>query len=317
MIHPPITTSSLHLRSFEPDQLLEVVHGARFEHYILGRTRCSARLARWSCGSFTVDVGNYNFPVRAVGEFSRFKLCVGYMRQLTQPSWVNGFTCDRGTMEFYPESSELNYRAAPNAEWIAVEFEREALQIAAREHLGHELDLPWKHAASFPVPRAVRAALDRMIRELWRHPVSGALMITPILGAIATILNEAGNRSAGSIARGLLKRQEMLVRVDGYLQANLADPFNLAALAAAAGATPRTLQREFINAYGMTPQGWARCLALHRVRRRLRGSDGKRLTVEAIARECGFRHMGRFAGYYFHLFGEYPSRTMRSTPEGP
>jgi AraC-like DNA-binding protein len=308
------TTDSLHLHAFDPEQLLEVVRGARFEHYILGRANLDVRLQRWSSGTFNVDIGRYNFAVRVVGPFPKRRLCVGYMRSLTEPTWVNGFQADQHTLEFYPEGAELNYRASRNGEWVAVEFDEHALQAAARERLKHELDLPWKHPVSFYPPPAGRLVLDGLIRRLWQHPVSGALMIEPILETIAEFLNDLRFRSPIDAQESWFRHQSILKRADQFLRANLQSPFDLRSLASAVGTTERTLQREFIHAYGMTPQGWARCLALHRVRRRLLGSDGKRLTVEAIARECGFRHMGRFASYYLQLFGEYPSRTLRCPP---
>jgi transcriptional regulator GlxA family with amidase domain len=80
------------------------------------------------------------------------------------------------------------------------------------------------------------------------------------------------------------------------------------------GATERSVQKHFQEAYGMTPGRWARCLALHHARKRLLETDPARFTVEGIAQELGFRHMGRFAGYYQDLFGEYPSATLSRPP---
>jgi hypothetical protein len=87
----PIIRQSLHLDGFDPDQLAEIVRGGRFEHYILARSKCSVRHQRWACGNFSVDVGYYSFPVRACGAFAADQVCVGYMRALTEPTWVNGF----------------------------------------------------------------------------------------------------------------------------------------------------------------------------------------------------------------------------------
>jgi transcriptional regulator GlxA family with amidase domain len=60
----------------------------------------------------------------------------------------------------------------------------------------------------------------------------------------------------------------------------------------------------------VTPHEWARCLALHYVRERLKTADARLLTIEGIARDFGFHHMGRFAEYYRGLFGELPSATL-------
>jgi hypothetical protein len=61
---------------------------------------------------------------------------------------------------------------------------------------------------------------------------------------------------------------------------------------------------------GITPQKWARCLALHRARQHLQSPEARALTVQGIANGCGFRHMGRFSTYYRELFGEAPSFTL-------
>jgi AraC-like DNA-binding protein len=311
MIQPPITTKFLQLDSFEPDQLLEAVQGARLEHYILSGCRCSARLAHWKCGGLSVDQGSYDFPVRILGAMPRQAICVAYLRKVTQSSWVNGLTVDDSTIEYYPPYTELNYRAGPGTEWVVIECEEEALQDVARRELGRDLDLP-KHVVSFSDSETCRVELDRMVQLLWSDPLSGTLMIEPLLGGVARVLDARRRASHSVLSSAARKRTVMLEQADAYLRANIENPFDLGGLVSALGVNARTLQREFVGKYGVTPQEWARCLALYKARKRLRTSDGKRLTVEAIAHECGFRHMGRFASYYLELFGERPSETLRA-----
>lgn len=310
MTKPPFKKHSVRLHGFSPEELLEAVRGARLEHYILSRAKCDVWLDHWSMGNFSVDIGRYSFPVRVIGTFSPKWLCIGYMRHLTSSTWVNGLIADDHTIEFYPEGAELNYRAAPRGQWVAIEFDEEALQSAARSRLGREVNLPWKHVTSFRVPDCVRSSLDRMINRLWRHPISGALMVEPILGAIAELLDGVQSKTQAVRQRKALGAQAVLRHADEYLRASLTDHFDLHALAQVVGTTPRTLQRTFANAYGMTPQQWARCFALHQARKRLRAADWHLFTVEGIASECGFHHMGRFAEYYCDLFGELPSATL-------
>lgn len=309
-------TQSVHLQGFSPEQLQEVVRGARFEHYILSRAKCDARLIRWSHGDFCVDTGHYSFPVRIVGAFPRKRLCVGYMRRLTAPTWVNGFVADETTLEFYPEGTELNYRAASDGAWVAIEFDENSLQAAARERLGHEIELPWKHVISFRVPQADHIALERMVSRLWTHPISGVLMIAPILGVIAEMLHAQQRRSLDATIGKSRHHQAILKRSDDFLRGQLASSFQLESLATATGTTARTLQRTFRDAYGVSPHEWARCLALHRVRDRLMRTDASRFCIEGIAREHGFRHMGRFSAYYEELFGELPSVTLGGVRAG-
>lgn len=309
MIQPPITTKFLQFDSFEPDQLLEAVQGARLEHFILRGGRCSARLAHWKCGGFSVDQGSYDFPVRILGAMPRQAICVGYLRKVTVPSWVNGLTVDDATIEYYPPNTEFNYRAGPGTEWVVVECEEEALQNVAQYELGRDLALP-NHVLSFADSGTSRAELDRLVQRLWSHPLSGAAMIGPILAEVARLLDPCRRTSPSTLNSAASKRTKMLEQADAYLRANIENPFDLGRMVSVLGVKARTLQREFSGKYGVTPQEWARCLALYKARKRLRTGDGKRLTVEAIARECGFRHMGRFSSYYLELFGEHPSDTL-------
>jgi AraC family transcriptional regulator, ethanolamine operon transcriptional activator len=312
-MNPNVIRQSLHLQGFDPERLAEIIRGARFEHYILTRSRCEVRHQRWACGSFSIDIAHYSFPVRVVGSFPQKRLCIGYMRTLTGPTWVNGFEFGTDALQFYPPGCELNYRAASNGQWVAIEFEEAALQRVARERLGIELQRPRNGAANFDVPRTQLRELDRVIQRSLRKPETAVSMIEPILGTIAELVAHAQTGTLASLARRWQHRAELLSRADHYLQLSAGVPFDLKALAAAVGATERSLQMHFHDAYGITPGHWARTLALHRVRDRLRKTDARKFTVEGMAQECGFRHMGRFSAYYKELFGEFPSMTLART----
>jgi len=88
------------------------------------------------------------------------------MRNLHTPTWVNGFGVECDTIQIYPASSELNYRAAAGGHWTAITIEEEAFQRAALRRLGRPLPLPVGGTASYPVPRAQHQALDRAVSRL-------------------------------------------------------------------------------------------------------------------------------------------------------
>src|SRR5690349_19555930 len=78
-------------------------------------------------------------------------------------------------------------------------------------------------------------------------------------------------------------------------------------LAAIAGASPRTLQRQFQTFLGKTPQAVLRAIRFERARRDLlRASHTE--TVSDIALRCGFSHLGRFSIEYHRRYGEKPSQ---------
>ncbi|MFV0415512.1 MAG: helix-turn-helix domain-containing protein [Chthoniobacterales bacterium] len=173
--------------------------------------------------------------------------------------------------------------------------------------------MPWKHITSFLLSDEERFELDRMVRMLWAHPATGILMIQPILITIVQMLRSFQRDNSSRTRADWQRRQTILKRADTFLQSNFSEPFNLSNLTLASGTTTRTLQREFLLAFGMSPGQWTRCFALHRVRNLLLRPENKKFTVEAIASQCGFRHMGRFSGYYQELFGELPASTLRKS----
>lgn len=304
------TRRSARLHGFDPEQLLDVVSDSRLEHFLLEPAPCDAELLHWECGGVSVDVGHYSFPVRAIGAFGKDRFCVGYMRNFSTPTWVNGFDVERHTIQFYPAASELNYRADANGQWIALTIEEETFQGAAMKRLGRHVDLPRRSTLSYRLPQGHHQALDLAVSRLVRESAVSSLHLESFLGNVADVLVHLEEGDIESLTRRWRERRNLLDRADAYLGASISRPFDLSTMARAIGTSRRSLQRHFADAYGMTPLQWARCVALHRVRQHLRASNPGEAVIEGVARDCGFRHMGRFAGYYRELFGEFPSETL-------
>lgn len=74
--------------------------------------------------------------------------------------------------------------------------------------------------------------------------------------------------------------------------------------------TPRTLQNHFQSVVGESPVEFLRAVRLNACRRKLRASAFDS-TVQDVAAQWGFFHMGRFSHEYKSMFGELPSQTLR------
>jgi AraC-like DNA-binding protein/tetratricopeptide (TPR) repeat protein len=98
-------------------------------------------------------------------------------------------------------------------------------------------------------------------------------------------------------------------RVLDAMHANLGRNWRLTDLAAIAGTSGRTLQRQFLSFVGKTPRAALREIGLECARRELlQGTPG--LRIMDVALDCGFPHFGRFSIAYRHRFGETPSQTL-------
>jgi len=101
----------------------------------------------------------------------------------------------------------------------------------------------------------------------------------------------------------------LVSHAEEYMVAHLGEPLTVPIIAEALGVSVRRLQDAFRQSAGQSP--WERLTAhrLDKARRRLLAGGGT--SVTAIALDCGFSHLGRFAQTYQGTFGEAPSATLR------
>ena len=86
------------------------------------------------------------------------------------------------------------------------------------------------------------------------------------------------------------------------MRANLGRNWRLTELAAIAGTSGRTLQRQFLTFVGKTPRAVLREIGLECARRELlQGTPGVR--IMDVALRCGFPHFGRFSIAYRRRYG--------------
>ena len=94
------------------------------------------------------------------------------------------------------------------------------------------------------------------------------------------------------------------------MRSNLGHNWRLTELAAIAGVSGRTLQRQFLTFVGKTPRAVLRDIGLECARRELlQGAPG--VTIMDVALRCGFPHCGRFSIAYRRRYGETPSQTLK------
>jgi AraC family ethanolamine operon transcriptional activator len=74
----------------------------------------------------------------------------------------------------------------------------------------------------------------------------------------------------------------------------------------------RSLQRAFIDQYGITPKLYAKAYHLNSVYKKLLQSNTKTNRIADIASHHGFWHMSQFATDYRRHFGELPSETLKT-----
>lgn len=104
-----------------------------------------------------------------------------------------------------------------------------------------------------------------------------------------------------------------LRRAEEFMLGRLGEPLDMEQLAHAAGCSTRSLQQAFRHFRQTTPSVWLRLRRLERARELLRDAARHHLTVTAVAYECGFTHLSKFAAHYRARFGESPLQTQKQS----
>ena len=106
-------------------------------------------------------------------------------------------------------------------------------------------------------------------------------------------------------------RERLVARARAWIDANLGEPIGIDAIAAAAGASRRTLSRAFFDVLEESPQAYVTRLRLHRIRSDLVAHAVSAPKIAEASNRWGICELGRMAGRYKDMFGELPSETVR------
>lgn len=107
----------------------------------------------------------------------------------------------------------------------------------------------------------------------------------------------------------LIRKRQLLAKARERMASHSEAPMPLEALCQDIGTSRRTLNGVFQDLMGLSPARYQRALRLNAVRRALRQARPG-TTVQEVATEWGFWHLGQFARDYRHMFGEKPSATL-------
>jgi AraC family ethanolamine operon transcriptional activator len=165
-------------------------------------------------------------------------------------------------------------------------------------------------------PGAAAGRLRRLVQQLVASPLlagesTPASAAAHLAAAAADCLVPSMRRQA--TGRPKADRGEIIRRTMAYLDATSMGRPSIAALAAHADVTERTLCRAFHDTFDISPLDYINLRLLHRVRRSLLAAAPDQTTVSAVLMKHGVWEHGRFAGRYRRQFGDALSETLRRT----
>lgn len=162
----------------------------------------------------------------------------------------------------------------------------------------------------------LKALLNEIARIIERSPaaLNNAAMARnlqqSVLGQVFAV---AGKQEKSHTVFGRAERAhaQIVKKVHDYLRLFPSEPVFVLDLCRAMGISQPTLFRAFRQTLGIGPKEYLQIRRLHLSRQRLLHDPDPGVSVQTVAYDLGFWHLGRFGSAYRTMFGEMPSQTLR------
>jgi AraC-like DNA-binding protein len=228
--------------------------------------------------------------------------------------------CGIGGGCIWPASTDIRVSASNDHAALAICIDRPVLELELSRLLGrpaHGLWFsPW---LKIDTPSSIFGALLKFIGDAIDRN-SGELSDSPILSAAterllvdALLMTQPNNYSDSLRAINTAAVPRHLRAVMRAIRRDSARSWRLSDMAVEGSVSVRTVCDSFRRFCACTPKQFVQRVRLAHVREMLTTSESPSTSIAEIARECGFRHPGRFASTYQQVYGETPSETMRTT----
>jgi AraC-like DNA-binding protein len=227
--------------------------------------------------------------------------------------------CSSGTGCVWPASTDVRLSASSDHAALVICIDRPQLELELSRLLGrpaHELEFaPWVKVDGPPnifgaLLRFIAEAIDRKSVHMSESPILATATERLLLDTLLTTQENNFSESLSALNATVVPRH--LRTVMRAIRRDSARSWRLFDMAAEGNVSVRTVCDSFKRFCACTPKQFVQTVRLAHVRELLTGGPQSR-SIADIARDCGFRHPGRFAATYQQVYGETPSETVRST----
>ncbi len=168
--------------------------------------------------------------------------------------------------------------------------------------------MPYLDRLRWVAERAISANLD--ISE----PAAVQAVEEEVAICLAHVLERSMKVHDRHVGRPQFSRSRVIARTLQLIEANEGQPLFIDDLCRATQVSERTLRNIFHEFFGVGPMRLLKVRQLREIRAALLRADPQRDTVTRIAARFGIWDFSLFARNYKALFGESPSRTLRTPP---
>jgi AraC family ethanolamine operon transcriptional activator len=168
--------------------------------------------------------------------------------------------------------------------------------------------LPYLDRLRWVTERAISSSID------FTEPAAIAAAEEEVAICFTHVLERSMKVQDRHVGRPQFSRSRVIARTLSLIEANEGQPLFVDDLCRATQVSERTLRNIFHEFFGVGPMRLLKVRQLREIRAALLRADPQRDTVTRIAARFGIWDFSLFARNYKALFGESPSRTLRTPP---
>jgi AraC-like DNA-binding protein len=302
----------------EPSEFGDAIHGAKFDMTVTGRGDFAAGYAGIDLGAVRIQRISENLPLifhsTNTGDRAIFLLH-------TQPGpsiFRDGVEVTSDTIVRRPCKAQSHFqRSSGPVNWGSISLRLQDIPSVGEAVVGFDLTPPLGEQLITPHPdamsslRRLHAAVGSLASkapEIFAHPEAARGMEQILMQALVACLEKEDAQEPTSTQ---VRHQKVMRRFNAVLRANATRPLYVLEIAAAVGASLRSLTVCCQEHLGMGPKRYLLLRRMHLAKEALLSTNPYQSTVTDVATQYGFWQFGRFAGQYKDLFGELPSTTLR------
>ena len=318
LVQEPLITQQ-HFSNF--DVFSSAISGYDMEVNQIGRGTFSAYIQQIQCGAISISRFTGRLRVEAKGMPPPGMRTFGIPTKSCQPFIWRDKQTSGDTIQIYKPDTELSMITNPVFE---------AIDISLTEDNFNNLNNIWGF------PNLVKLIQNRemvkceparmqQLRELLIYICSTIDREPDRLQQDTTLQNLISYQVPYLLAKTLMtstvhkdkatteKRNETIKSVIDYIRSSTDLVISIEQLCQEISINKRTLERAFLDKYGMTPKSYLQSLRLNDAYKTLLHSDPETTKITDVALSLGYWHMSQFAVDYRRQFGELPSATLKSS----
>jgi len=295
------------------EELREIVLGTRREIVQLERGRISGEITHAMIGDLPIDMATFNLGIRTRGGSHRDRIGIGMLATSGGRAVRSSYESHPGDVLVTQPGGEHENRYYGGASIFVVMASLADIQssFGTEGRMGDPSFWRQNHFKGnvetvvevIPRLQSLLGRLDSVslsaaAAEYWKRAVLEAVT--------AAIVAGMPSERDGPLPSAL----RIVRQVEEYLDARTIKAVHVSEICGQFHLSRRTLHRAFHEALGVGPISFLRDRRLCAIHTALRTPEDMR-TISDIAMQYGFQNLGRFAGYYRQLFGEYPSETRQ------